>query len=261
MKLLAARSCGGPAAAGHIGLAISAAQVLSVVFTPAVAVLQSRVGQLHGEARIGRGARPARARPAAARARPGAERGVPGDGLAGRLRGLGRRHRGDRCARPSLRRRPGCCWSATASTSPRCRSTSPCSASASIGCSGSACSAIAVLNTLLGAVVTQYWPSIEALGLVYGVLMLALVLLVTAPAALRRFPVPIPRVFVARARAAGSSLSAAGLVGRRCSARASERRCPISSSTRSSSPRLCLPGLELGAAAPRPHSRRLGVRT
>jgi hypothetical protein len=54
--------------------------------------------------------------------------------------------------------------------------------------------AIAIANTVFGAVVTMWWPKVEALGLVYGVLMLALVVFVTAPGALRRFPLPIGRL-------------------------------------------------------------------
>jgi O-antigen/teichoic acid export membrane protein len=52
MKFLAALRCGGPEAAGHMGLSISLAQTVSVVFTPLVAVLHARVGQLHGEGRL-----------------------------------------------------------------------------------------------------------------------------------------------------------------------------------------------------------------
>jgi O-antigen/teichoic acid export membrane protein len=53
MRLVASWRCGGPEAAGMIGLAISVVQVLSVVFMPLLGVLLSRAGQLHGEGRVG----------------------------------------------------------------------------------------------------------------------------------------------------------------------------------------------------------------
>jgi hypothetical protein len=55
---------------------------------------------------------------------------------------------------------------------------------------------IALLNTGLGWLATGFSPRIETLGAVYGVLMLALAAGVTAPAGLRRFPLPLLRLFV-----------------------------------------------------------------
>jgi O-antigen/teichoic acid export membrane protein len=53
MKFVASWRCGGAEAAGHMGLAISIVQTLAVVFPALLGVLLSRVGQLHGEGRIG----------------------------------------------------------------------------------------------------------------------------------------------------------------------------------------------------------------
>jgi hypothetical protein len=53
---------------------------------------------------------------------------------------------------------------------------------------------VALLNTGLGWLATGLAPRIETLGAVYGVLMLGLVVFVTAPAGLRRFPLPLGRV-------------------------------------------------------------------
>jgi len=51
MKFLAAWHCGGLAAAGHMGLAVSLVQTLSVVFIPLAAVLQPRISDLHARGR------------------------------------------------------------------------------------------------------------------------------------------------------------------------------------------------------------------
>ncbi len=193
MKLLAARACGGPAAAGHMGLAISVAQVLSVVFTPGVAVLQSRVGQLHGEERIHQ---------------------VPA--LLERmllLLGL--------ALVPSLiflmldTRLVFEAWLGGTEATAALDELTTTTRLLLIGHGfyiaalpfyfvllgvgqhrvfGVGMFVIAVTNTVLGALAASIWPQIEALGVVYSGLMLVLVLFVTGPAALRRFPIQLWRV-------------------------------------------------------------------
>jgi hypothetical protein len=44
---------------------------------------------------------------------------------------------------------------------------------------------------VVGALAASIWPQIEVLGFVYSILMLALVLFVTGPAALRHFPIKL----------------------------------------------------------------------
>jgi len=51
MKFTASLVCGGAEAAGHMGLSITIIQTLGILFTPAVVALHGRVGQLHGEGR------------------------------------------------------------------------------------------------------------------------------------------------------------------------------------------------------------------
>ena len=250
MKLLAARACGGPEAAGHLGLAISAAQALSVVFTPAVGVLQSRVGQLHGEARtaevplllerilllLGLALLPSLAflvfdsRLLFDAWVGGTEAGAALDQLALTTRFLLVGHGFYIAALPFYFTLLG------------------------VGehrVFGLGMFAIAVLNTLLGVAVTQFWPRIEALGFVYGVLMLALVLVVTAPAALRRFPLPIPRLLW-RAILVPCLASLPGLAGLWLRPRFDRPLLDLFVDAAVFS-LLCLPGLELAR-------RRLGIK-
>ena len=193
MKLLAARSCGGPVAAGQMGLAISVAQALAVVFTPGVAVIQARVGQLQGESRIDE---------------------VPAL-LERILTLLGM------ALVPSLiflmldTRLIFEAWLTGTEAMAALGDLTATTRLLLVGHGlyiaalpfyftllgvgqhrvfGIGMFAIAVTNTALGALATSIWPHIEALGFVYSLLMLALVLLVTGPAALRRFPVPLARV-------------------------------------------------------------------
>ena len=249
MKLLAARACGGPTAAGHLGLAISLAQVLSVVFTPAVAVLLSRVGQLHGEARItevpallerillllGLALVPSLAF-LVFDARLVFEAWVGGTEAAAALNQLTTTtrlllvgHGFYIAALPFYFTLLG------------------------VGqhrVFGLGMFLIAILNTVIGAVVTQFWPRIEALGFVYGVLMLALVLFVTAPAALRRFPVPIPRLLW-RGIVVPGLASLPGLAGLWFRPRLGRPLLDLVIDGVAFS-LLCLPGLELGR-------RRFGI--
>jgi O-antigen/teichoic acid export membrane protein len=52
MKFIASLRCGGPAAAGHIGVATSVAQMVAVVFAPPAGAILARVSQLKGGGRI-----------------------------------------------------------------------------------------------------------------------------------------------------------------------------------------------------------------
>jgi O-antigen/teichoic acid export membrane protein len=194
MKFLAALRCGGPEAAGHMGLAISLAQTVSVVFTPAVGVLHSRVGQLHGERRLDQ-------------VPPLLERAYLGLGLL---------------LVPSIVflviDAPAifAAWvggSVSAETLAALSSTTRLLfvghgfyiaalpfyyALLGIGqhrVFGVGMLAIAALNTALGWLVAGALPRIEALAAVYGVLMLALAGGVTGPAGLRRFPLSLGRLF------------------------------------------------------------------
>ncbi len=195
MKFLAALRCGGPEAAGQMGLAISLAQTISVVFTPAVGVLHSRVGQLHGEGRL------AEVSGLLERAflvlglllvpsvvflvvdTPaifGAWLGGAVDAsaltqLAATTRLLFVGHGFYIAALPFYYALLG------------------------VGehrVFGLGMLAIAVLNTALGWLAAGVSPRIETLGAVYGLLMLGLVAFVTAPAGLRRFPLPLRRLFL-----------------------------------------------------------------
>lgn len=195
MKFMASWRCGGPDAAGHIGLAISMAQTLSVVFAPAMGVLQSRVGQLHGENRLALVSQlleqalvvlglllvPATVflvqdAPAIFMAWVGGTEAVAVvDELATTTRLLLLGHFFYIAALPFYYVLLG------------------------VGqhrVFGFAMVAVAVLNTALGWIATSVQPRIETLGLVYGILMLVLVVGVTAPAGMRRFPVPIGRLLV-----------------------------------------------------------------
>lgn len=195
MKFVAALRCGGPEAAGHMGLAISLAQTISVVFTPAVAVLLSRVGQLQGEHRLHEVA-------------PLLERAFIALGLL---------------LVPAvifLAVDAPTIFSAWVGGSVSPDTLSALAATtrllfighgfyiavlpfyyALLGVGehrvfGIGMLVIALLNTGLGWLATGYAPRIETLGAVYGVLMLALAAGVTAPAGLRRFPMPLFRLFV-----------------------------------------------------------------
>ena len=193
MKFLASIYCGGPAAAGHIGLSISIAQTLSVLFTPAAGVLLARVGQLQGEGRLAE---------------------VPAL-LETLLTLLGL------ALLPSLvflvvnARAVFLAWLGHTEATEVIDQLVTTTRFLFIGHGfyiaalpfyygllgigehrvfGAGMFAVALANTLFGAIAAHYWPRIETLGLVYGVLMLALVVVVTAPAGLRRFPLPVVRL-------------------------------------------------------------------
>jgi len=193
MKFLAALRCGGAEAAGHMGLAISLAQTISVVFTPAVGVLQSRVGQLHGERRLHEVA-------------PLLERTYLGLGLllvpavvflVADAHAIFAAWVGASVAEPTL---------SDLATTTRLlfighgfyvAALPLYYALLGIGqhrVFGLGMLAIAVTNTALGWGAASLVPRIETLGAVYGVLMLALAAGVTFPAGLRRFPLPLGRL-------------------------------------------------------------------
>jgi O-antigen/teichoic acid export membrane protein len=190
MKLMASWRCGGPEAAGHMGLALSLAQTLSVVFTPLVGVLHSRVGQFHGERRLHE-VPPLLSRtytvlgfllvPAVVflvfDARVVFEAWVGSavgpdvlDRLATTTRLLLVGHAFFIAALPFYYALLGVGEHRVFGVGMFC---------------------VALVNVGVGWLVAGAWPRIEALGLVYGVLMLVLVLCVTAPAGLRRFPLAL----------------------------------------------------------------------
>ena len=195
MKFLAALRCGGPEAAGQMGLAISLAQTISVVFTPAVGVLLSRVSQLHGERRLHEVA-------------PLLERALIVLGLllvpaviflavdAPTIFGA---WLGGSVAPETL--------TALAATTRLLFIGHGFYVAvlpfyyALLGVGehrvfGIGMLVIALLNTGLGWLAAGFSPRIEMLGAVYGFLMLALAAGVTAPAGLRRFPLPLLRLFI-----------------------------------------------------------------
>jgi O-antigen/teichoic acid export membrane protein len=193
MKFVATWRCGGPAAAGQMGLAISVAQTLAVVFTSATGVLQSRVGQLSGEGRLAEV--PALLErslvalglllvpstvflvldaPAIFRAWVGgtdAEAAL--DSLVATTRLLLVGHGVHIAALPFY-------YALVGVGQHRVFGVGMC--------------AVAVANSVLGWIASDAAPHIETLGAVYGILMLALVVGVTVPAGFRRFPIPLPRV-------------------------------------------------------------------
>jgi O-antigen/teichoic acid export membrane protein len=195
MKFIASLRCGGPEAAGHLGLALSLTQTLSVVFTPAVGVLAARVGQFHGERRLDQ-------------VPPLLERVFQVVGLllvpASVFLVLD--------ARLILAAWVG--GSLTPSVLDELATTTGLLfvghglyiaalpfyyALLGVGehrVFGVGMLVVAVANAALGWLATGYAPRIETLGAVYGVLMLALAGGVTAPAGLRRFPLPLGRLFV-----------------------------------------------------------------
>jgi O-antigen/teichoic acid export membrane protein len=194
MKLVASWRCGGPEAAGHMGLALSLAQTLSVVFTPLVGVLHSRVGQFHGERRLdqvppllertfavlGLLLVPAVvflviAAPAVFEAWVGS---AVDDAVLARLAATTRLllvgHAFFIAALPFYYALLGVGEHRVFGTGMFC---------------------VAIVNAALGWFVAGVAPRIEALGAVYGVLMLVLVSFVTAPAGLRRFPIALRPLF------------------------------------------------------------------
>ncbi len=249
MKFLAAWQCGGPAAAGHMGLAISLAQTLSVVFTPAAVVLLARVGQLKGEGRLD--AVPALLERAftvigltlvpslvflVVDTRAvfdawvgGTQAGAVLDELTTTTRSLFIGHGFYIAALPFYYALLG------------------------VGqhrVFGVGMFVVALLNTALGALATALWPRIETLGLVYGILMLGLVLVVTAPAGLLRFPLPVARLLV-RAIAIPLLLSAPGALVLLWRTRIGTPLADLAIDAVLFS-LLCLPGLELAR-------RRFGI--
>jgi len=193
MKFMASWRCGGIEAAGHMGLAIGLAQTISVVFTPAVGVLQSRVGQFQGEGRLEQVA-------------PLLERALVALGLlllpsvvflVVDSRAIFEAWVGGTAAASAL---------GSLTSTARLLFLGHCFYIAALPfyfvllgvgehrVFGIGMLAVAVLNTVLGWLATSAFPRIETLGAVYGLLMLGLVLCVTAPAGLRRFRVPIARV-------------------------------------------------------------------
>jgi O-antigen/teichoic acid export membrane protein len=250
MKFLAALRCGGPEAAGHMGLAISLAQTVSVLFTPAVGVLHSRVGQLHGEGRL-------------AEVPPLLERAflVLGLLLVPSVVFLVVDARVIFGAWVGGSLEPATLTQLAATTRLLFVGHAFYIAAlplyyALLGVGehrvfGLGMLGIAVLNTALGWLATSVSPRIETLGAVYGLLMLALATGVTGPAGLRRFPLPLRRLFL-RAFCAplASALPGAALVAWRPRLGPALLDLAIDAVLFAV---LCAPGLELAR-------RRFGVR-
>jgi O-antigen/teichoic acid export membrane protein len=195
MKFTANWRCGGPEAAGEMGLAISLAQTISVVFTPAVGVLHSRVGQYQGEGRLAEV--------------PGLlERALSSLGLA-----LVPAVVFLVVAAPAI----FAAWVGGSLAPEALERLASTTRLLFIGHAfyvgalpfyyvllgvgehrvfGIGMLAIAALNTVIGWLATAVSPRIETLGAVYGVLMLALAVGITGPAGLRRFPLPVGRMLV-----------------------------------------------------------------
>jgi O-antigen/teichoic acid export membrane protein len=249
MKFLAALRCGGPEAAGHLGLAISLAQTVSVVFTPAVGVLHSRVGQLHGEGRLDQ-------------VPPLLERAYLGLGLL---------------LVPAIvflvidAPVIFAAWvgdSVAPETLPALAATTRLLfvghgfyiavlpfyyALLGVGqhrVFGVGMLAIAALNTALGWLAAGAFPRIETLAAVYGVLMLGLAGFVTLPAGLRRFPLSLGRLFV-RAFCAPLAAAVPGALGLVLRPRLGRPLLDLGLDAALFAA-LCLPGLELAR-------RRLGL--
>jgi O-antigen/teichoic acid export membrane protein len=193
MKFLAALRCGGPEAAGEMGLALSLAQTVSVVFTPAVGVLHSRVGQLHGERRLDQ-------------VSPLVERACLMLGLllvpsivflvldAEQIFGA---WLGDSVTDATLAELAATTRLLFVGHGVYVAALPFYYALLGVGehrVVGIGMLAVAVLNTGLGWLATEVSPRIETLGAVYGVLMLALSAGLTAPAGLRRFPLDVRRL-------------------------------------------------------------------
>lgn len=195
MKFVASLRCGGPEAAGRMGLAISLAQTLSVVFTPAVSALHSRVSQLFGEGRL-------------AEVPPLLERALVALGLV---------------LVPSVAflaiDTPAifAAWLGGAVTPAQQAELAATTRLLFVGHAfyvavlpfyyallgvgehrvfGLGMMGIALLNTALGWLVAGASGRIESLALVYGFLMLGLATLVTVPAAMRRFALPLRRILL-----------------------------------------------------------------
>jgi O-antigen/teichoic acid export membrane protein len=195
MKFLAALRCGGPEAAGQMGLAISLAQTVSVVFTPAVGVLHSRVGQLHGEQRLHE-------------VSPLLERAFLALGmllvpsvvfLVLDAEAIFAAWLGGSVAEHTLAELAATTRLLFIGHGFYIAGLPFYYALLGVGehrVFGLGMLAIAVLNTALGWLASGVSPHIETLGAVYGLLMLALAAGVTAPAGLRRFPLPLRRLFV-----------------------------------------------------------------
>jgi O-antigen/teichoic acid export membrane protein len=211
MKFLAALRCGGPEAAGHMGLAISLAQTVSVVFTPAVGVLHSRVGQLHGEQRLDE-------------VSPLLERALLVLGLllvpsvvflVADAEAIFAAWLGGSVAEGTLAELAATTRLLFVGHGFYIAALPFYYALLGVGehrVFGIGMLAVAGLNTALGWLAAGWSPRIETLGAVYGLLMLALAAGVTAPAGLRRFPLPLRRL-AERALAAPLLASLPGVAG------------------------------------------------
>ncbi len=193
MKFIAALRCGGPEAAGHMGLAISLAQTISVVFTPAVGVLHSRVSQLHGEGRLDQ-------------VSPLLERTFLGLGLLlvpvvvfllVDTHAIFRAWVGGSVAEDTLSELAATTRLLFIGHGFYVAALPFYYALLGVGqhrVFGAGMLVMALLNTALGLLAASISPRIETLAAVYGLLMLALAAGVTAPAGLRRFPLPLRRL-------------------------------------------------------------------
>jgi O-antigen/teichoic acid export membrane protein len=193
MKYVAALRCGGPEAAGHMGLAISLAQTISVIFAPGVMALMARVGQLKGETRL-------------AEVPNLLDRAFSALGLllvpSVVFLWVGTRSIFDVWLGAEL---PAPVIASLASTTRLLllghavyiAGLPLYYAMLGIGehrAFGIGMLSVAVVNSAICWFAAGRFPHIETLALVYGVSMLALVACVTVPVGLRRFPLSVPRL-------------------------------------------------------------------
>jgi len=195
MKFVASWRLGGAEAAGHMGLVISLAQILSVVFTPILISLLARVGHMKGEGRVGE------VPPLLARAliATGAllvptlvfmvvdatvifDAWVGGSVPADVVEELGRTARLMLLGQGAYIFALPCYYTLTGIGEHRVF--------------GIAMFVVAVANSVFGWLAAGFDPRMQSLALVFTVLMTLLAATVTLPAALRRFPIPVGPVLV-----------------------------------------------------------------
>lgn len=193
MKFTASWNCGGPVAAGHAGLVVNVAQVVSVLFIPLTGVLHTRVSDLNGRG-LGDDIPPLILRALAAMgmaAVPGLVfLGVEADSVFAVWIGSG----------------------VSAETVTQLANTLrymlvgqglyvvylPCFY-ALLGLGehrvfGVSMLAAGIVNAVVGFFATEMFPELPVLGLVFGLTLSVVTLAATLPATLRRFTIPVGRV-------------------------------------------------------------------
>jgi O-antigen/teichoic acid export membrane protein len=195
LKFVASWLCGGPVAAGHIGLVVSIAQTLAVAFVPLAAVLQPRVADLFSSGRkdaipelLGRSLATGGLIVVPIVVFLGIEARTVFDAWVGRSLDL---ETIDLLARTMRWMLVGqglyvlflpCFYALLGIGEHRVF--------------GLGMLLAGVVTVVASVVLVPFWPSIETLGVIFGVVLGALMLLVTVPVAIRRFGLDRLRILI-----------------------------------------------------------------